>query len=215
MKKIVLIGAGGHCKVIIDIIKSKNNYEIVGVTDKNEVTDKVLDIPIIGDDSILEKLHNNGIEYAFICIGALDNLQLRNIIYNKLKKIGFKLPVLIHKDAVVSKYAHVEAGTCIMPGAIINAGAAIKENCIVNTGAIIEHDCIIGKNTHVSPKACIAGASTVGNNCHVGMGSSVIQCVKIGDNVTIGAGAVVIDDIDNNSLAVGVPARVIKTKDVI
>lgn len=215
MKKIVLIGAGGHCKVIIDIIRSKNEYEIVGVTDKNEATDKVLDIPIIGDDSILRKLHYDGVEYAFVCIGALNNLNLRNIIHNKLKKIGFKFPVLIHKNTIVSEYAHIEAGTCVMPGVVINAGATIKDNCIVNTGAIIEHDCIIGRNTHISPKTSIAGASIIGDNCHIGIGSSIIQCIKIGNNVTIGAGAVVINNIKDNSLAVGVPAKIIKTKEVI
>lgn len=215
MKKIVLIGAGGHCKVIIDILKSKNDFQIVGVTDKNQGEGKVLDIPIIGDDSILENLYNEGVRFAFICIGALNNLSIRNIIYDKLKSIGFKIPVLIHKNAIVSPYVHVSEGTCIMAGAIVNPNAKIMENCIINSGAIIEHDCVIGNNTHISPKACIAGGSIIGDNCHIGVGSSIIHGVKIGNNVTVGAGAVVIDNVENNTVVIGVPAKVIKIKDRI
>lgn len=212
MKKIVLIGAGGQCKVIIDIIKSKNQYEIVGITDKNQIEQMVLDIPIIGDDSILEDLYKSGVEYAFICIGALNNMHLRNLIYSNLRKIGFKIPSLIHNNAIVSQYSHIGIGTCVMAGAIINPEAVVKENCIVNTGAVVEHDCVIGNNTHISPNACIAGACFIGDNCHIGIGSSIIQCVNVGNNVTVGAGAVVINDLQDNVVAAGVPAKVIKIK---
>lgn len=215
MKKIVLIGAGGHCKVIIDIIKSNGDFQIVGVTDKNHTDDKVLDVPILGDDSILEGLYNDGVKFAFICIGALSNLSIRNNIYKKLKSIGFQIPILIHKNAIVSQYSSISDGTCIMAGAIVNPNAEIGENCIINSGAIIEHDCVIGSNTHVSPKACIAGSSIVGSDCHVGLGSSIIQCVKIGNNVTIGAGAVVVNNVQDNVLVVGVPAKVIKNNDIL
>ena len=92
MEKIVLVGAGGHCKVIIDIIKSVGEYDIIGVTDTTFRGQKlVLDIPIIGDDSILKKLYNDGVKNAFVCIGALQNIKLRDKIYNKLKDIGFNI----------------------------------------------------------------------------------------------------------------------------
>ena len=215
MEKIVLVGAGGHCKVIIDIIKSASKYDIVGVTDKayDYGEEKlVLDIPIIGDDSILEELYNTGVKNAFVCIGALQNIVVRDKIYIKLKTIGFNIPVLIHKDAMVSPYANIAFGTCVMAGAIINPGAFIGENCIVNTGAVIEHDCKVRRNTHISPKACIAGGVNVGQNTHVGMGSSIIQAVHIGNNVIIGAGAVVIENIVDNVVAVGIPSKIIKCR---
>ncbi len=126
MEKIILVGAGGHCKVIIDIIKSSYKYDIVGVTDRAYVygEDKfVLDIPIIGDDSILEGLYESGVTSAFVCVGALQNISIRNNIYNDLKDIGFNIPVLMHKNAIVSPYANIASGTCVMPGAIINPGA--------------------------------------------------------------------------------------------
>lgn len=215
MEKIVLVGAGGHCKVIIDIIESASKYDIVGVTDKTYALGEekcVLDIPIIGDDSILTELYNTGVKNAFVCVGALQNIEVRDKIYNNLRDIGFNIPVLIHKYAMVSPYASIAAGTCVMPGAIVNPGTFIEENCIVNTGAVIEHDCKIQRNTHISPKVCIAGGVDVGCNTHVGMGSSIIQAVRIGNNVIIGAGAVVIENTADNVTTVGIPSKIIKRR---
>ncbi|GAA0078695.1 acetyltransferase [Clostridium sp. CTA-5] len=211
MKKIILVGAGGHCKVIIDIIKSTNQYEIVGITDNNS-KGSILGIPIIGDDSILQDIYNKDVKYAFTAIGALKNIKIRNNIYMKLKEIGFKLPVLIHKKAMVSQFSSIKEGTCVMAGAIVNSDSSIEENCIINTGAVIEHDCNIGSNCHISPNTSIAGGVYIGFNTHIGIGSSVIEGIKIGNNVTIGAGAVVINDIKDDSLAVGIPAKIIKNK---
>jgi sugar O-acyltransferase (sialic acid O-acetyltransferase NeuD family) len=213
VEKIVLVGAGGHAKVIIDIIKSRSNYEIVGVTDKDySYGDFVLDIPIIGDDSILEELFNTGVKNAFICVGALQDILVRDKIYMKLKDIGFNIPVLIHKDSIVSQYAEISAGTCVMAGAIINPGACVGENCIINTGAVIEHDSKVQRNTHISPRVCIAGGVSIGSGTHVGMGSCIIQGVHIGSNVIIGAGAVVICNIEDNVTAVGIPSKIIKRR---
>lgn len=215
MEKIVLVGAGGHCKVIIDIIESNEKYEIMGVTDKayDLCEEKfVLNIPIIGDDSILKELYNRGVRNAFVCIGALQNIEVRDKIFNNLKAIGFNLPVLTHKYAIVSPYAKIHGGTCVMAGAIINPNALIEENCIINTGAIIEHDCIVQRNSHISPRACIAGGVNIGCNTHIGMGSSIIQLLHIGDNVIIGAGAVVIENIRDNVVAVGIPSKIIKCR---
>ncbi|MDI3540976.1 MAG: hypothetical protein PWP66_514 [Thermosediminibacterales bacterium] len=212
MKKIVLVGGGGHCKVIIDIVKSTGEFEIVGITDKKDIGGNLLEIPILGNDTILYDLLQKGIEYAFVSVGAIDNLVFRNRLYKMLKEIGFKVPTLIHKNAVVSEYAVVEEGTCVMPNAVINAGAHTGKNSVINTSAIVEHDCIIGDNCHISPGAKLGGGSKVGDNSHIGMGAVVIHNISIGSNTTIGAGAVVINDIGDNVVAVGVPAKVIKTK---
>lgn len=210
MKKIVLIGSGGHCKVIIDIIKSTNEYEIVGAINKEPEIGKVLGIPIIAGDDELEELYSNGINNAFICIGALNNINLRNMIYKKLKKIGFESPILIHNNSIVSEFACIGEGTCIMPGAVVNASVEVGKNCIINTGCIIEHDCKIGDNVHISPRACLGGEVIIGENSHIGIGSTIIQGIHIGSNVTIGAGAVVINDINDNSTAVGIPAKIVR-----
>ncbi|AVQ37351.1 serine acetyltransferase [Clostridium botulinum] len=212
MKKIVLVGAGGHCKVIIDIIRSNNVYEIIGIIDKYTTEKSLLDISIIGDDNKLKEVYKDGVKNAFLCIGALGDLNLRNKIYNNLKEIGFKLPVLMHNTAIVSKYAAIEEGTCIMPGAIINSGAKIGKNCIINTGAIIEHDCVIEYNCHISPRAVLGGSVSIEKNTHIGIGATVIQGVNIGCNVTIGAGSVVISSIPDNVVALGIPSKIKKYK---
>ncbi|UZQ50526.1 acetyltransferase [Clostridium kluyveri] len=211
MKKIVLIGAGGHCKVIVDLIESLKEYYIFGVTDKKK-WGTILNYKIVGDDSELENIYKSGVHYAFICVGTISNLSIRNKIYSKLKNIGFNIPVLIHKGAIASPYAHIEEGTCVMAGVVVNAGSHIGKNCIINTGSVIEHDCKIGDNTHISPNVALSGGTKVGNNTHIGIGSSVIQNIRIGNNVTVGAGAVVIDDIPDNVVSVGVPSKIIKIK---
>lgn len=212
MKKIVLIGAGGHCKVIIDIIQSNNEYEIIGITNKNNGVSKIYDIPIIGNDDLLKQCLDSGVEFAFIALGGLEDSKIRNKLFNIVKAIGYKIPILIHPKAIVSLNSDIEEGTCIMPGAIINSGVSIGKNCIINSGAVIEHDCIIGHNTHISPNVSIAGGVRIGNDTHIGIGSSVIQNLRIGCNVTVGAGAVVLDNIKNNAVAVGIPAKIIKMK---
>ncbi|GAA0082222.1 MULTISPECIES: acetyltransferase [Clostridium] len=212
MEKIVLVGAGGHCKVIIDIIRSNNVYEIIGIIDKYATEKSLLDISIIGDDNKLKEVYKDGVKNAFLCIGALGDLNLRNKIYNNLKEIGFKLPVLMHNTAMVSKYAAIGEDTCIMPGAIINSGAKIGKNCIINTGAIIEHDCVIEDNCHISPRAVLGGGVSIEKNTHIGIGAAVIQGVNIGCNVTIGAGSVVISSIPDNVVALGIPSKIKKYK---
>jgi UDP-perosamine 4-acetyltransferase len=213
MENIVLIGAGGHCKVIIDIIKSTSSFEIYGITDYAKLKgERVLGFPILGTDDELRNIYKSGVKNAFICVGSVGNGEIRDRIYSLLKVIGFNIPVLIHKSAVVSPYASIGSGTCVMPGAVINSGAVIGENCIINTSSIVEHDCTIGRNSHISPGACVAGGVKVGEGSHIGLGASIIQGVTIGNGVIIGAGSVVIDGIRDNVTAVGVPAKIIKCR---
>lgn len=210
MKKIVLVGGGGHCKVIIDLLIKIKEYQIVGITEKNIEVEQVLDIPVIGDDLILEELYNKGVNNAFISLGAIDNLLRRKALFEKVKAIGFRFPVLIHPSAIISQYAIIGEGTCLMAGAIVNADARIGENSIINTGAIIEHDCLVGNNVQISPGATLAGRVEVKDNTFIGMGSKIKQGITIGENTIIGAGSVVIKNIPANSVAYGVPARVKK-----
>lgn len=212
MDKIVLIGAGGHCKVIIDIINSVGKYDIIGITDYNKDINNIYDIPVIGNDDILGNLYSEGIHNAFICIGALGDIKIRNKIYENLKSIGYNLPVLIHNKAIVSPFSYIDEGTCVMAGSIVNSGASIGKNSIINTGAIIEHDCLIGNNVHISPGAILGGNVTVQDDVHVGLGANIIQGIKIETFSTIGAGSVVINNIGKNSTVVGVPAKDIKKK---
>ena len=212
MEKIILIGAGGHTKVLIDVINSKKEFSIEGLIDKEANVELGGKYSIIGTDEDLYNIYKDGIKFAFVGVGGLGNLQIRNKIYRNLKNIGYKVPVLIHENSIVSEYATIDEGTCIMPGCVINSGVRIGKNSIVNSGAIVEHDCIIGENVHLSPGSVLGGNVNINNNTHIGLGAKIIQGIKIGKNVTIGAGTVVIDDIEDNAVVVGVPGKIIKFK---
>jgi len=213
-KKLILIGGGGHCKVVISQLRKMNNFEIVGIIDKDKpIGTKILDIEIIGRDEDLVNFYERGIQYALITIGSTkDNLK-RQILFNMAKSFGFKFPIIISPEAIVDKNVDIDEGTVIMPGSVINVGSIIGKNCIINSGSIIEHDCKIGDHCHIAPGVHISGGVEIDDLSFVGIGSIIIQGIKIGKNVTIGAGSVVIRDIPENTIVVGNPAKVIKNKD--
>lgn len=200
---VVLIGGGGHAKVIIDILRYSPQYNIVGICDRN--SEGVEGVPVIGTDEILPDLYTQGVNSAFICIGA--NQKRRWELYQQLKQLGYSLPVLKHPNCIVSKNVQIGEGTCIMPGAIINSGAKLREMVIVNTGSIIEHDCIIGENSHISPRTCLCGGVNVGAHTHIGAGSVVNPAISIGGSVVVGSGSVVIRNVKDEVTVIGVPAK--------
>jgi len=207
---ILLLGSGGHAKVIIDAIKiSYPEYRIIGLTDviEERLGKEVLGIPILGTDIILDK---QGLRKVFIAVGMTKVSFCRLDTYNHLVSTGFELVNIIHKKSIISDMVTIGCGNAILAGVIINADALIGNACIINTGSIIEHDCIIGNNVHVAPGAKLSGNAIIKDNSIIGIGASVIQGVQIGKNCIIGAGSAVISNIPDNSTAVGVPAKVIK-----
>ena len=155
MQNIIIIGAGGHSRSVIDILESLNEYKIVGLVDNEfELGFKVGEYSIIGNDLDLKKLKTSS-KFAFIAIGQIKNPFPRLEIYKKLKKLDFCLPTVISPSSIVSDRSEIGDGTVVMNGAIINAGAKVGSNCIINTGAIVEHDASIGDNTHISTKSVI------------------------------------------------------------
>ncbi|MBT1247038.1 MULTISPECIES: acetyltransferase [unclassified Thermosipho (in: thermotogales)] len=208
-RKIILVGGGGHCKVVLSIILENNDYEIIGISDvESELGKKINGIEIKYTDDQLVQLFNEGVKNALVTVGSVGNSALRIKLFNKIKEIGFNIPIIISKKAIIAKNVLIGEGTVIMPGVIINPGVKIGKNCIINSGAIVEHDCIINNNVHVAPGVTLSGGVKIGENSHIGAGSTVIQNIKIGKNTIIGAGAVVVKDIPDNVKAFGVPARV-------
>jgi len=206
--KILLIGSGGHCKVILDTFIRTNEFKVAGIIDRNErVGGEVFGVPVIGVDRDLRRLFKSGIKYCFISIGSVGNPRLRVKLYNIAKMIGFEFPNLISPDAIVSSHAILGEGNFIAPGAVINARTRIGNNCIINTGAIVEHDCVIGDFAHISPGAVLSGSVDIGNGSHIGSGSVVIHNISIGENAVIGAGSVVTKNIRKGALAYGNPCR--------
>lgn len=206
MKKLVIIGSGGHAKVVIDIIRENGDYQIEGCVSKDRI-ESFQGVPILGTDKCLAELINDGIKNAFIAIG--DNRK-RLEISKKIRAIGFSLINVISKKAIVSKSVRFGSGIIVHLGAVVNVGTIIEDLAIINTSASIGHDCSIGKASHIAPGTRVTGNVKIGNGALLGVGTVVIPNIKIGNWTVIGAGSVVIKDIPSFSVAVGNPAKVIK-----
>lgn len=206
--KVVGLGAGGHAKVVIEILKKRDDCEIVGFLDSSPklAGQRVLGIPVIGDDSLIQGLQDKGISHVFIGVGTVGSTQNRRLLYQRARKAGLEVIQAVHPQAVISQTARLGYGITVMAGAVINALAHIEENVIVNTGSIIEHDCFIGAHSHIATGARLAGGVHIEEGAHVGLGASILQGIRIGKNAVVGAGAVVIRDVPEGTVVVGVPA---------
>ncbi len=209
MKKILLIGGGGHCCSVIDTIKENNDYPQIAIVD-NKNLDSVNGVPVIGTDSDLEKLFNDGWTEAFITVGSVGDVSARRNIYVQLKKIGFSIPSIIDKSALISATADIEEGVFIGKRTVVNFNSVIEKCAIINTGAIVEHDCKIGEFSHISCNATLCGNVSVGKNTHIGASTVVKQQIKVGEDTIIGTGSNVVKNVPDNSLAYGNPCEVIK-----
>ncbi len=216
MEKILLIGAGGHAKSVIDSLKTQGKYEPAGIIDKTEVGNtQVLSIPIIGADEDLPRFYEKGIHHAFVTVGSIGDTRIRQRLYQKLKKIGFTLPNIIDPSAVISPTVKLGEGVFIGKSVTVNAGSFIGKMAIINTGAVIEHECTIGNFCHIASAAALCGNVSIGENTHIGTNATVIQGIKVGSNALVGAGSVVLKDIPDKVRVVGVPAQEINLKETI
>lgn len=202
-KKVIIIGAGGHAKVIADIIE-KSGDEVVGFLDDNKENGATVikNYKVIGgsNNRFAMAITKENVEFV-IAIG--DN-QKRKKISNSP---NLKFYTAIHPSAQIGLDVRIEEGTVIMANSCINSSAKIGKHCIINTGAIIEHDNIIEDYVHISPNATLGGTVKIGESTHVGIGSIVKNNITICKNCTIGAGAVVVKNILEEGTYVGVPAR--------
>ena len=191
MEKILLIGGGGHCRSVIDVIEQENRFQIAGIVDRPElVGSKVLNYEVIGCDDDLEVLSKT-YKYALVTVGQISSSQLRVKLFTILKKLGFTLPTIISPSSYISKYAELGEGTVVMHDALINASVKIGENCIINTKALVEHDSIIEANCHISTGAIINGSVKVEANSFIGSGATTKEAIIIKKNSFIKAGSIV------------------------
>lgn len=208
MIKIVIIGAGGNSKVIIDILLSriqhlKDDIKIIGILDDNVNKKDFQGYHVLG--AIRKITEMNDDEDLFFINGIGDN-STRKRIFEQYPEIRYYTAV--HPTAVLGSNISIEDGTVIMPGVIINANSHIGRQAIINTGAVIEHDNVIGDFAHIASGVTTAGNVRVGECSMLGTGTKVIQGITIGERTVIGAGAVVVRDIPDRCVAVGVPAKV-------
>lgn len=209
MTKLLIIGGGGHAKVVADVALSMRHWEsLIFVDDRYPVLKQVLGFPVLGRSADLQEIIvKENIKEAFVAIG--NNLRRLSLL-DQCRKFGLAIPNLIHPSAIISPFAKLGEGILIMPQTVINCAANLGSGCIINTAAIIEHDCILSDGVHISPNAALAGGVQIGHGSWVGIGSSIKEQIKIGENVIIGAGSVVIRDVRDNCTIAGVPASFIK-----
>lgn len=212
MSKIVVIGAGGHSKVVLDVLQLCG-YEVVGLTDAVLAPNsKVLEYPVLGDDSVLEQLLLQDIKYAAIGMGHVGNNGVRNRVYQTAKTLGLIFPIIVHPSAIVSQHTKIGDATLLGAGCVVNPDVQIGEACIINTSAVVEHEVVIGNGVHIAPNATVLGNVKIGDNSFVGAGVTIKQGVSIGKDCIVGAGSVVLSNIADNSVVVGCPARLIKRR---
>jgi sugar O-acyltransferase (sialic acid O-acetyltransferase NeuD family) len=204
---ILLLGAGGHCKSVIEAIESQNEFDIAGILDLPEkFGQEVLGYPVVGSDENINEWVTK-ITNAVISVGQIKSAALRIKLYTKLKEAGANLPVIIASSAYVSRHSNISEGTVILHQAFVNAGASIGVNTIINSAAIIEHDAIVGSHTHISTGARVNGDCLIGSEVLVGSNAVIRNGINIQDRAIIGAGAVVVKNVSKGLTVVGNPAK--------
>lgn len=193
---ITLYGAGGHCKVVVDILQTLG-YSIKRIVDDNPLSQSLLNIPMTYPES----------EFGFTII-TIGNCQMRKKIVDRITVK--KYVTAIHPSAIIAPNVFIGEGCMIIHGAVIQSRSSIGRHCIINTKAVVEHDSIIHDFVHIASGAIVCGGVEIGECTWLGAGSVVKQGIKIGSNCMIGAGSVVVKDIPDNVIAYGNPCRVIK-----
>ena len=209
--KIVIIGAGGHARVVYEIVSHDRNLEVVAFVDNvvHGRDEHIMGVRVMGDHSVLPRLIGDGVKGAIVAIG--DN-ETRASRFQELAALGLMAVSGIHPTSHIASSARLGSGVTIAMGAIVSTGARIGDNVIVNTGAIVEHEDELEDHVHIGPRCALAGRVTVKRGAFIGIGSVVKEYLTIGRNSIIGAGSVVLEDIPDNVVAVGAPAKVIKTR---
>lgn len=213
MADVILIGSGGHARVLVEAIGSTREHHIVGAIDLPERVGLDVDgVEVIGTDEDLPALRDRGVTAAVLAIGSVGDSSLRQRFGERLRTLGYALPPVVHLMSHVADNARLGDGAFVAAGAVVGAAATIGEFAIINTGAIVDHECDIGPYVHVAPGCALSGSVRVGAGTHLGTGCSVIHCVNIGHDALVGAGAVVVDDLPDRVVAYGSPCRIVRER---
>ena len=209
MDEIVVIGGGGHAKVVMSVLK-KSGYNVAGYTDRAD-RGLILGTPYLGNDGVLaDFIRTYAGCKAIIGVGKVDDSQRRLNLQNQSSALGFDFPVIRSPHAIVKELVLLGPGTVVLDGAVVNSGAQIGEACILNTNSTVEHDCWIGKNVHIAPGATLSGGVSIGDNCLIGVGANIVQSVSVCGGCLIGAGSTVVKDITVPGTYVGNPTKRIR-----
>lgn len=210
LPSVVLVGGGGHCRSLIDVIEAEGVLKIAGVVDLcNRSAATVLGYPWIGSDDDLPRLVHEH-QYFLISAGQLGLPVLRERLFRAVDAAGGRLATSRSPTARISAHATLESGTVVFHHAVVNAGAAVGNNVIVNTAAVVEHDVHVGDHCHISTGARVNGGCVIGERCFVGSGAVLREGIHLGEGTIIGAAAVVVRDTEPFGIYLGIPARRVK-----
>jgi sugar O-acyltransferase (sialic acid O-acetyltransferase NeuD family) len=203
---LVVIGASGHAKVVIDILEKEDRYRIAHLLDDNAALHGKLffGYSVAGATPSILTGASGEKPLALVAIGD-NSVRLR--IAGWLRGNGFELARAVHPRSQIGRGAAVGAGTVIMAGAVVNSDATIGDNVIVNTAATVDHDCVVGDGVHLAPGTHLCGGVRVGAGAFLGAGTVVIPGIRVGANAIVGAGSTLLEDVPENSKAAGSPAR--------
>lgn len=204
---VIVIGAGGHGKVVADALLAAGRT-VLGFVDANPALAgaTVAGLPVLGGDAEIGK-HGRGTVELANGIGSTGLPSRRREIYDRFKSAGLAFATVVHPSAVVSRRAVLAEGAQVMAGAVVQTDARLEPNCIVNTGAQVDHDCLVGRHCHLAPGVTLSGEVCIGEESHLGTGATVKNGIRIGARVLVAAGAVVVADVADGRQVEGVPAR--------
>jgi sugar O-acyltransferase (sialic acid O-acetyltransferase NeuD family) len=209
-KPLLILGAGGHAKVLIAALMT-GPATILGIIDRSGLASArdVLGIPIIGDDDTVLRYSPEDIR-LINGLGSVSSTERRRDLFEKFVALGYHFASVVHASAVVSRDVSLGAGVQVMAGAVIQPGTVIADNAILNTRVSVDHDCQISKHVHIAPGATLSGRVRVGEGTHISTGAVVIQGIEIGRCCLVAAGAVVVHDVADHMRVAGVPARLLQ-----
>lgn len=208
----VILGGGGHARVIIDCLLAGGVGRPCAVLDADPSVwgTSLLDVPIRGGDEMLLELVQGGATQFVVGLGSVGDNRPRGRLFALGLSCGLTPLTVRHPSSVCSTWASLGAGSVLFPAAVVNAGASLGKNVIVNSGAIVEHDCRIDDHVHVASRACLCGTVRVDEYAHIGAGANVRQGLAVGPGAIVAAGAVVIEDVPAWTVVGGVPAKVLR-----
>lgn len=206
-KPVVIIGNGGHSRVLVDILLMQKR-EIIGYTAPSKGNNPY-NLKYLGVDEHIFNYQPHEIE-LINALGSVSKTKTRSNIFQKFKSIGYNFCNIIHPSAIISEHITLGEGVQIMAGTVIQPFVKIADNTIVNTSTSIDHDCYIDKHCHIAPGCVLSGGVSIGEGTHIGTGTKIIQNVSIGKNVLVGAGSLVLRSIDDEKKVYGCPAKEVR-----
>jgi sugar O-acyltransferase (sialic acid O-acetyltransferase NeuD family) len=203
---VLLVGAGGHAKVLIDALLACS-VDISGIITRDpDLRGDLLGVKFLGTDNLMDRFPPSAVQLVN-GVGSVRSTDLRRDIFKRFKAQGYRFASVVHPSAVVGREVRCGEGVQIMAGVVIQSGSDIGDDVILNTRSSVDHDCQIGAHVHIAPGATLSGGVKVGADAHIGTGAVVMQSIVIGQGAVVGAGGVVVRDVAPGTVVYGVPAR--------